>query len=197
MTVHTETTDHRVRPLIFGSRFVHYLMLIILLGSGSVASVTAQQASQAEQMRELREELAVITDLGLLLGFILRMDQEEPDLALRSSQVSQLRSITDEIAATERLEPQTARKMLDTIEEEVLTPEQLLHTDKLFITREETRVPGSGSSGGSTVSPAQDDGSSAGGSAAAYAAGEPYNPLTDHSRQVGETFRKLRERLQD
>ena len=171
--------------------------VVVLLCLVSPDQLRAQTGTQSAEMRALQEELAIITDLGLLFGFILRMEENEPALALSTTQIKRLREITDEIAHSQRLEPVRAHEIIDEIEEQILEVDQLLYTDQLFINREETRVPGSGATAGAGRSPGESEDGQSSGSAASFASGGPYNPLLDTSRRLGQTFEQLRDHLSD
>lgn len=177
-----------------------------LLLLAAAAAAPAQEQSASAQMQALRAELEVVSELGRLLGFILRMQNEAESLALNGDQLRSLWQLTEEIRRSERLTPERAEQMILRIEDEILEPRQLMYTDQQFLNREETRVPGSGpsargapGSSGSAGSPAAGspggDGSSSG-TIATYAAGGPYNPLLDTSRQLGQDFEALSRLLQ-
>ncbi len=178
-------------------------LVAALLLFAAAAAAPAQQQSASAQMQALRAELEVVSDLGRLLGFILRMQNEQDSLALSGDQLRSLWQLSEEIHRSERLTPARAEQMMLRIEDEILDPRQLMYTDQQFLNREETRVPGSGPSArgtaGSAGSPGAGssggDGSSSG-TIATYAAGGPYNPLLDTSRQLGQDFEALRELLQ-
>ena len=175
----------------------------ILLLIAAAPAAPAQDHSASAQMQALRAELEVVSELGRLLGFILRMQHEQDSLALSGDQQRSLWQLSEEIHRSARLTPTRAEQMMLRIEDEILDPRQLMYTDQQFLNREETRVPGSGPSArgtaGSAGSPGAGssggDGSSSG-TIATYAAGGPYNPLLDTSRQLGQDFEALRELLQ-
>lgn len=181
------------------------LFVVISLAAAPLLSAQTHAADPASA--RLREELAVVTDLGRLLGFVHRMEQEQPALALRDEQIDRLRRITDEIHRTDRLTPAHARVMMEEIEDRILTPAQLTYTDQLFLNREQSRVPGSGggtpaaggpgsTGGGSGGTPGARSGSDAGGQIAAYQAGGPYNPIRDQATRLGQDFAALRAHLE-
>ena len=106
------------------------------------------------------------------------MDKEEPKLALTNDQINELYSFMDKIVAIERLEPAAAEEMLVKIEDEILTPDQLMQVDQLAIARAAEResatterVPGSG-----------------GGQITSYVAGGAFNPMKDASKTIGKDF---------
>lgn len=171
-----------------------------LLLLAAAAAAPAQEQSASAHMQALRAELEVVSELGRLLGFILRMQNEQDSLALSGDQLRNLWQLSEEIRRSERLTPDRAEQMMLRIEDEILDPQQLMYTDQQFLNREETRVPGSGPSArGTAGSPGAEssggDGSSSG-TIATYAAGGPYNPLLDTSRQLGQDFEALSRLLQ-
>lgn len=173
------------------------LLVVVALVTATVPA-GAQQASDAAAMQRVREELEVVADLGRLFTFILRMEKEVPILSLNGDQVNQLWQVTEEIRRTERLTPAVAETLTLKIEDNILNPDQLFYTDQQFLTREEKRVPGTGSSAAARGSGTADGSGAAGSSAgiiATYTAGGPYNPLLDESRQVGQDFAAIRESL--
>ena len=181
--------------------FYRNVCIVMMLMAVAVATFAQDHASDPTSAR-LREELAVVTDLGRLLGFILRMDTEQPTLALNRAQVDRLWQITEEIDRTDRLTPARSRAMMQEIEDTILSPAQLMHTDQLFLNREQSRVPGAGSGAagsagnpGSTGTPGARGGADSGGLIAAYQAGGPYNPIRDQARQLGQDFAALRTHL--
>lgn len=177
--------------------------LLIALALVGTPQLSAQTHAGDPASARLREELAVVTDLGRLLGFIYRMEHEQPTLTLSRDQAGRLSRITDEIHRTDRLTPTRARAMMEEIEDRVLTPAQLTYTDQLFLNREQSRVPGSGGGtpaaggpGAAGGTPGARAGSEAGGQIAAYEAGGPYNPIRDQATRVGQDFAALRAHLE-
>lgn len=179
-------------------RTTRVILLILLTATVMTVPVWTQQGSDPAAMQRVREELEVVSDLGRLFTFILRMEKEVPILSLNGEQVNRLWQITEEIRRTERLTPARAEALTIQIEDEILSPDQLFYTDQQFLTREEKRVPGAGSAaqprGTGTPDGSGATGSS-GGIIASYMSGGPYNPLLDESRQVGQDFTVLRESL--
>ncbi len=173
-------------------------LVVLLMVTAVSAPAWSQQGSDPAAMQRVREELEVVSDLGRLFTFVLRMEKEVPILSLNGAQVNLLWQITEEIRRTERLTPARAEALTIQIEDEILSPDQLFYTDQQFLTRDEKRVPGTGSAaeprGTGTADGAGAAGSS-GGIIATYMAGGPYNPLLDESRQVGQDFAALRESL--
>ncbi len=178
------------------------IALLVLIAPAGAPLLSAQTHAGDPASARLREELAVVTDLGRLLGFVYRMEQEQPALALSRDQAGRLARITDEIHRTDRMTPARARAMMDEIEDRILTAAQLTYTDQLFLNREQSRVPGSGGGtpaaggpGNSGGTPGARAGSDAGGQIAAYEAGGPYNPIRDQATRLGQDFTALRAHL--
>lgn len=195
---HRKPTSRRISA---ARRAVIAAMLVLAAPAGAPL-LSAQTHTSDPASARLREELAVVTDLGRLLGFVYRMEQEQPALALSRDQASRLARITDEIHRSDRLTPTRARAMMDEIEDRVLTAAQLTFTDQLFLNREQSRVPGSGGgtpaaggSGNPGGTPGARAGSAAGGQIAAYEAGGPYNPIRDQATKLGQDFTALRAHL--
>lgn len=173
------------------------LMAAALVWAAVPASLSAQEYSSASAMHQLRAELVVVTELGRLMGFIVRMQTEVQPLALSREQAGQLWQITEEIRRTERMTPDRATAFLEKIEDQVLSAAQLMYTDQQFLTRDEKREPSdSPTPRGRTAGPgAEGETGGSSGIIATYAAGGPYNPLLDESRQIGQDFLELRELL--
>lgn len=180
------------------------LVMVVLLALGVPTRLFAQRQSEDASLQKAREETEVVLDLGRLLGFIYRMVEEHPNLELSREQAVALRELMGEIRTTSRLTAPTARSMTARIEDGILTPAQLIHTDRLWIESERNRASataqGSGVSaragaGSRSTAPgtgtASDSGAAPAGSLAAYAAGGPYNPLIDTARQQGQDFEAL------
>jgi hypothetical protein len=165
---------------------VQLLALMLLLTVPMV--IHGQEHANDPAFQKAREETAVITELGRLFGFLLRMDREETSLKISHSQAGELSLIAEEIERTDRFTPKRATAMMVLIEDNILTPAQLIYTDRLFMNRDSSRT-GSGSGSGSNPG---SSGNPAGGAMAAFIAGGPYNPLRDASRQQGQDFQEFR-----
>jgi hypothetical protein len=151
---------------------------VVVLAVFGVLSVMAQTSPDDPAIQEAKEKTAVVFDLGRVFGFIHTMEKEEPKLSLSNDQMQQLYSIMDRVLNIERIEPDEAEEMLVKIEDEILTPDQLMHVDQLAIARAaeresaaEERVPGSG-----------------GGQITSYIAGGAFNPMKDASKTIGKDF---------
>jgi hypothetical protein len=195
------------------------LTLLLLVGMVFGITVVHAQAPMSDPaMQRARQETQVVLDLGRLIGFVDRMDAEQPGLRLSREQARELVALMGEIRTTARLTPALAEAMMVRIEDDILTPAQLLHTDRFWIQSERsaagtgTGAPRSGagtpgSAGGSqsgrqgsadtrtngtagTAEPAE-------GSLASYIAGGPYNPLADTDRPRGREFETFYQRLRE
>ncbi len=185
-------------------------MMVILLSIASAGFVGAQQqgtgsgsgsgsgggggaGSTDPAMMRAREEVAVVLDLGRLIGFVSRVDAEVPHLAITSAQAEQLVRIMREIRTTSRLTPRVAEAMMLEIEDSVLTGAQLLQVDRFWA--EADRLRESGAAQGTPATRQGAEGSSPG-ALSSYVAGGPYNPLIDTSRPQGQEFEAFFTRLQ-
>ena len=170
-------------------------------------------------VQRARADMEVAQDLGRLLGFIYQMVQDESRLALNSNQTRQLHTLITQALNTTRLDRPTAEDFILRIEDDILSPAQLLYTDRLFAARENTRMPAQASVSGAagTGTPqgnatGRNAGATSGtpgsseagatteqGTVTTFMNGGPYNPLTDTSRQQGQDIaallRYLAERL--
>jgi len=159
-------------------RMVLALAMAVAAAGAAVAQTTPDPAVQ-----EAREETAVVFDLGRVFGFIRTMEEENASLRLSAEQVRELYVIMTEIRRTERMDPDQADEWLASIEDEILTPAQLVAVDKLYLARETTR--GSGTGAGSGAGGGTGD---ATGSIATYIAGGKFNPILDTSKSMGADF---------
>ncbi|TVR70351.1 MAG: hypothetical protein EA427_06040 [Spirochaetaceae bacterium] len=193
------------------------LAVALLLGMGTLSgpdfTLYAQAGTQDPAMQRARQETQVILDLGRLISFVDRMDAEQQNLRLTTEQARRLARLMGEIKSTARLTPAVAEGLMQEIEDDILTPRQLMHTDRIWAEaerREESAAPRSGSPGGSPGggarvgqgtpgaggnSGASASGDPAPGSLASYASGGPYNPLVDTTRPQGEQFEAFHRRL--
>lgn len=159
------------------------IVISLALGLVIAATAAAQSTDQDPAVQAAKEETAVVFDLGRMFGYISTMDEEEPSLRLIGDQVRELYVIMTSIRALDRIEPDQADEWLVTIEDDILTPAQLIYVDRLYIERaSETRTAdGTGSGNGS-------GGGSASGSIATYIAGGRFNPIVDTSKTMGQDF---------
>ncbi|WP_076489680.1 hypothetical protein [Alkalispirochaeta americana] len=188
------------------------ILCLVLLVSPALA---AQRRVDDAALRTAREETEIILDLGRLLGFVHRMTQESPELDFESDQAREMLEILEEIRGTPRMTPTRARTMIQRIEDTILTAAQLAYTDRLWInaqrndqrntqnSRAESASSGQESASASRAGPGSssrqgtstEDGAPAG-SLASYAAGGPYNPMTETGRRHAEDFEALYAYLQ-
>ncbi len=151
------------------------ILLVVLVFIIPVLAM-AQTSPDDPEIQKAKEETAVVFDLGRLFGYLQTMEKEAKDLALNENQLAEIYSIMKEIKSMERVEPEVADKLLTHLEDDVLTPDQLMYTDQLAIAREaerQTRTPGSRGGGGQITS---------------YIAGGPFNPMADPSKTMGKDF---------
>ena len=103
--------------------------MIVTIGLALISTAVFAQ-SDDPAIQAARAETQVITDLGRTLGFVYRMDVEESRLVLNQRQAVALRAIIEEIRNTTRLTPRVAQQLLTRVEDQILTPAQLAHTDR-------------------------------------------------------------------
>ncbi len=150
-------------------------IVIALLVLVPLGTVIAQTSPDDPALIKAKEETAVVFDLGRMFGYLNTMVSEEKKLALSDEQMTSLYSIMETLLHKERVEPDTADEMLVRIEDEILTPDQLMYTDQLAIEKLESRTPGAG-------------GGSGGGQITNYIAGGAFNPMKDPSKNMGKDF---------
>jgi hypothetical protein len=126
---------------------------------------------------EAKKETAVVFDLGRFFGYLNTMEKETPELALSRSQLEQIYKIMEELNRIDRVEPDYAEKLLVSLEDDVLTPDQLMQVDQLAIAKAEARTT-SASAGGGT----------GGGQITSYVAGGAFNPIKDPAKTIGQDF---------
>lgn len=141
-------------------------------------------------LQRARQETMVVLDLGRLISFVGRMDEEGGAHRLSSAQARRLVRLMGEVQTTSRLTPAIAERMMAEIEDDILTAGQLLRVDMLWAEADRTRSPSAAGTSGR-----QGNEGGAEGSLSSYAAGGPFNPLTDASRPQGQEFEELYERL--
>ena len=151
------------------------IIVIALLVLVPLGTVIAQTSPDDPALIKAKEETAVVFDLGRMFGYLNTMVSEEKKLALSDEQMTILYSIMETLLQKERVEPDTADEMLVRIEDEILTPDQLMYTDQLAIEKMESRTPGAG-------------GGSGGGQITNYIAGGAFNPMKDPSKNIGKDF---------
>ena len=99
------------------------------------------------------------------------MEKEEPKLALSTDQLEEIFAIMSELKQMERIEPDYAEGLLERLELDILTPDQLMTVDQLAIAREERRESGNLGTGSKS--------GNGSGAIQTYIAGGAFNPLQD------------------
>ena len=150
------------------------LILSFIVGSVAFAQTTDDPAIQAA-----KEETVVIYDLGRLFGFLMTMENETPDIKLSSDQLEEIHAIMTKILNTDRMESDASEELLVHLEDDVLTPDQLMQVDLLAIAKEAARTDSSVPKGDS----------SGGGQIQTYVAGGAFNPMQDATKTMGEDFK--------
>ncbi len=180
-----------------------------------VTIVSAQNRGGSTDVQAAREELNAILDLGRFLGFIHTMSTEEDGLRLSDGQARELLEITRSISNASRLTGDTAETYMMRIEDGILSGQQLVYTDRLWIASDRERANSSGSPTATTTAQQRSgsgrspDGGTGTpqtpGSAerpeptsdlAEFAAGGAFNPLMDPERPQGASFRDLQRYLE-
>jgi hypothetical protein len=139
-------------------------------------------------MAAAKEETTVIYDLARFFGYLNTMETEgESDLSLSSGQLDEIFTIMTALTGMERVEVDWAEEKLVSLEEEVLTVDQLIYVDMPAIDRLENRISdGTGNGKGS-------GGGDGGGVLADYAAGGAFNPVKDATKSMGSDFAEFLE----
>ena len=150
------------------------LLMVLLLP----ALAAAQTSPDDPAVQAAKEETVVVFDLGRFFGFLLTMEQESPKLALSRDQLEEVYRLMGELMGMQRVEPGRAEEILVYLEDEVLSPDQLMEVDQLAIARMESRDTQTTSAGTGT----------GGGQITSYIAGGPFNPMTDATKTIGKDF---------
>ncbi len=145
------------------------ITLLVLL---PLAVVMAQSSPDDPAIIKAKEETAVVFDIGRLFGYLNTMENEEKSLALTKDQLEEIYKIMTVLKRTDRVEPDIADSLLANLEDNILTPDQLMYTDQLAIAKMETRTAGTGGGGQITN----------------YIAGGAFNPMKDPSKNIGKDF---------
>jgi len=138
----------------------------------------AQTSPDDPAVQAAKEETAVVFDLGRFFGFLHTMEEQSPELALSRDQLEELYRSMNELKGMQRVEPDSAERLLVYFEDEVLSPDQLMEVDQLAIARMESRETQSSTQGTGT----------GGGQITSYIAGGAFNPMTDDSKTIGKDF---------
>ena len=166
------------------------LSLLALMVFPVIAQETDHVVDPAIQ--DAKEETAVVYDLGRFFGYVWRLQGEDfENLALTRDQMVELYEVVSYVASTARIEPDWAEEQLDYLELDLLSPAQLMQVDMFAISREESRVPGSGTGTGSS------SGGTGTGAAVilSYINGGAFNPIIDDTKTTGQDFVALLEFL--
>lgn len=159
------------------SRMIRGPLAVVALTVLLPLAVGAQTSPDDPAVQAAKEKTAAVFDLGRIFGYLRTLEATQPTLALSSSQLREVSAVMEEIKATKRFEVSHAEELLTRIEEEILTPEQLMAVDQIAIAKMDERA----SSG---VSP----GSGGGGQITSYLAGGPFNPMLDATKTIGKDF---------
>jgi len=149
------------------------ILIIMMIAILPVSGIAAQSSPDDPAVIKAKKETAAVFDLGRMFGYLNTMEKKEKKLSLNKEQMEELYRIMNRIRQADRMEPEAAEEMLTTIEDDILTPDQLMYTDQLAIERMNTRTPKTGSGGGQITS---------------YIAGGPFNPMKDPSKTIGKDF---------
>ena len=154
------------------------IFTMIFLVALTAGTVSAQTSADDPEIQKAKEETALVFDLGRYFGFIYQMHAEESKLALAAGQMDEIFRIMQTIKSLERIEPEEAEKLLVRLEDEILTPDQLIYVDQLAIERMEAR----------DTSTEQNTPGSGAGQILSYIGGGAFNPMTDERKTIGKDF---------
>jgi len=146
----------------------------------------AQTSPDDPAILEARKETAVVFDLGRFFGYLNTMEKETPELALSISQLEQIYEIMEELNTIDRVEADYAEKLLVNLEDDVLTPDQLMQVDQLAIAKAEARTTNASAGAGT-------GGGTGGGQISSYVAGGAFNPIKDPAKSIGQDFAEFLE----
>ena len=109
------------------------------------------QAPDPQQLAQLQAALRPITELAAIIGLLVELHQQ-PELALEPEQAEALLPLLTDLQLLELLLAEEAEETLVTIEDEILTVEQLIWIDTRFLeleqeARERGRAGGFGGGG--------------------------------------------------
>ncbi len=180
------------------------ILLLLLLSTASFSFAQPQGGGGNPELRALIEPYTnLTTTISLMLELEQHSVEQDSDLQISSEQAARLSPLLNELATSAGYSPERATELLDTIELDILTGEQLIWIDSAFLRREEARAEGdttqaSGTNGGLDEPPAgqqprqqgqqgqrgqqgQQRGSNeAGGIFQRLSAGEPINMFADN-----------------
>jgi hypothetical protein len=156
-------------------------VLVAALAMLLAVQALSAQTSPDPAIQKAKEETVVIFDLGRMFGYLNTMEKDSKVAALSSAQLTKLYDIMVELRATKRVEVARAQILLTSIEDDILTPAQLMAADKLAASKEAERTTVQGSGAGSS----SNGGTS---SMASYVAGGDFNPIIDPTKTMGKDF---------
>lgn len=108
------------------------------------------QAPDPQQLAQLQATLRPVTELAAIVGLLVEL-HEQPELALDPEQAEALLPLLTDLQLLELLLAEEAEETLVTIEDEILTVEQLIWIDTRFLELEQEareRVRAGGFGGG-------------------------------------------------
>jgi hypothetical protein len=144
-----------------------------------LVGIAMAQATSDPVLLKAKEETLVVFDLGRMFGYLDDMVKDGKTAALTSDQLKKIYDIMGEIRSLKRVEPAKAKVLLTQIEDRILTPSQLIATDKLAavgaVTRTANQGSGPGANGGTSP-------------LASYVAGGDFNPILDKTKTMGKDF---------
>lgn len=94
------------------------------------------QAPDPQQLAQLQAALRPVTELAMIVGLLVEL-HEQPELALDAEQAEVLLPLLTDLQLLELLLAEEAEETLVTIEDEILTVEQLIWIDTRFLELEQ------------------------------------------------------------
>ncbi len=94
------------------------------------------QAPDPQQLAQLQAALRPVTELAMIVGLLVEL-HEQPELALEPEQAEVLLPLLTDLQLLELLLAEEAEETLVTIEDEILTVEQLIWIDTRFLELEQ------------------------------------------------------------
>ncbi|MEM7734779.1 MAG: hypothetical protein AAF267_03230 [Deinococcota bacterium] len=117
------------------------ILLLLLLSTTPLSFAQPQNGGGNPELRALMEPYTnLTTTIGLLLELEQHAVEQGSDLQISSEQAARLSPLLNELATSAGYSPERATELLDTIELNVLTGEQLIWIDGAFLRREEARA---------------------------------------------------------
>ncbi|MFZ4617163.1 MAG: hypothetical protein ACOYM2_13325 [Rectinemataceae bacterium] len=155
---------------------------LLALATILLVGIATAQASSDPVLLKAKEETLVVFDLGRMFGYLDDMVKDGKTPALSSDQLRKIYDIMVEVRSIERIEPAKAKVLLSQIEDRILTPAQLMATDKLAaagtLTRAANQGSGPGAKGGTSP-------------LVSFVAGGDFNPIMDTSKTMGKDFQSF------